>query len=205
MTARSEDLPQSFEIQAYFSRSARQSRSLRFIAYYGIVAMIVLTLLFVPVTVVRLMAGDASPVEVGVTFAVVCFAGYISFNLWLAIRRHPSGSPDRLEILPSAFGLVWRDGSSVFLSWADPRLSFELDDYSGSDALSLVSPTKFGLRIRGVEYPIPEDAFHLLSKEASRRGVISPARRQRNILYRRGVVAVRYLVRAVLPGTTPVP
>jgi hypothetical protein len=203
MSERERSSSRSFELGKYGSEIARQNLGLRVVSYYGILAMVALTLLFLPLTVLRLETRTAPLLEVAVTAAVVCLAGFVISQLWLVIRRHPGLSPARLVVSSANIHLVWPDDSTVLLSWSDPNLSFELDDYSGSSPSSLATSTNFGLRVRGTEFPIPEEAFRLIYTEATRRQVVVSSGPFGNIFYKRGVVAVRHQVLGRSRRSTP--
>lgn len=197
MTASAEPSQRSFDLSMYAIEASRQDRVYRRLSLLAIGAMLFDILVFLPETLIRAFHGQVSSLELTVTVFALLFGGVVIRSAVITYRRHGS-SATAISVDRSGFELTYPAGSQSRVDWDDPTLRFDLSDYSSCPPGGSVS-TRFGISIKGLESPLPEEAYRVLLREVGLRGLLVTTEKRGNMFYAKGWVPTIHHVRALPP------
>jgi hypothetical protein len=115
--------------------------------------------------------------ELGVILVIV-FGG-----IGVLVLQYVHEAPGAIRMTISSYGveLTYSPSRSIRIDWMDPNLEFDLVDCTGADVRLLRTPAfPYSVVVKGVTTVLTADAYDLLSKVVSERGLrVEAVRRTR--------------------------
>lgn len=161
----------TFDLRTVATELDRKSRGVRMGALAGSFAFLGITLIFVILILPGPGRGSPDDLKLGAAAVLVGFTALIfrspSQMLWGARR-----SAIRLTIDSKSLRLLYPEGREVSFAWTDPKMKFELDDFSTSSRLTLSTP--YALDERNRLSALTADCHSEVLERAQRFGTATP-------------------------------
>lgn len=179
----------TYDLSELTTRLARLSRVGFYSSWFGIgIGLVALGVS------VRALLGLPSGWSLAVTVTGLGFGLFISgISTWSV--RHLRRGADTIMVGNGGVCLRYRGGRIVNLAWADPRLSFDLQDGSVLPAEVTRGGLLYTLKMKTGDTPLTKESFLDVLTQAQERGLVARSGRDRVLLMPSSMWLMMYHVR----------
>lgn len=167
--------PEDFDVRSLNEDLNRSKRRLAVISVAFAVLLAAVALVFVVADAPGLLNGKTTGIRL-LTFAVAApvLLALVAVLLWGLRWKRPGA--EWIRVRPQDLELRFSNRPPILLLWSDPRLWFELDDYSDVQSPRLSIVARYFVRIEGTDSALSPEAFRAIERQVDAHGLLEQVR-----------------------------
>ncbi len=188
-----------FDLRTLREQSDGPRRRKRWMLIVAIALSLAWALIFVGLDAHGLATASLPSIRFLTLLVVLGFASLFVATAALGLPRTRHGA-DIVRVNDSGLEIIFPSGRPISIGWEEPRISFELYDFSSAPRSSVLVDSPYFLRTKGTESVLSGEVYQQIFARAQQHDLIVKSTRGSRWIYPAAVAPVVHYVRSGSPS-----